>query len=121
MEGEIAMMNRRGFAAAIAAGPLLAQQTPAPTPAAPAPEQRHGTAPEAPPFQAPIEFTRHVVPGKVEPFPMTQVRLLDGPLLEAQEWNRAYLQRLPADRLLHYFRVNTGLPSSAQPLGGWEK
>ena len=115
------MISRRGFAAAIAAGPLLAQQTPAPAPAAPAPEQRHGTTTEVPPFQAPIEFKRHVVPGKVQPFPMSQVRLLDGPFLEAQEWNRAYLQRLPADRLLHNFRVNTGLPSSAQPLGGWEK
>ena len=31
------------------------------------------------------------------------------------------MQRLAADRLLHNFRVNSGLPSSAEPLGGWEK
>lgn len=52
---------------------------------------------------------------------MTQVRLLDGPFHDAQEWNRGYLTRLDADRLLHNFRVNSGLPSSAKPLGGWEK
>src|SRR5581483_4477259 len=26
-----------------------------------------------------------------------------------------------SDRLLHNFRVNAGLPSTAEPLGGWEK
>src|ERR1039457_4597530 len=31
----------------------------------------------------------------------------------------AYVRRLSADRLLHNFRVNAGLPSSAQPLGAW--
>src|SRR5271169_372192 len=41
-------LSRRGFAAAIAASPLLAQ-TPAP---APAPEQRQGTKPEVAPFGA---------------------------------------------------------------------
>ncbi len=66
-------------------------------------------------------FTRREVPLKVQPFPMTQVRLLPGPFQDAQDWNRDYLQRLSADRLLHNFRVNSGLPSSAQPLGGWEK
>jgi hypothetical protein len=116
-------LSRRSFAAAFAASPLLAQQTPAPAPATPPPanEQRHGTTPEVPPFQATIEFARRDVPAKVQPFPMTQVRLLPGPFQEAMEWNRGYMQRLPADRLLHNFRVNSGLPSSAQPLGGWEK
>jgi DUF1680 family protein len=36
------------------------------------------------------------------------------------EADRRYLKSLPADRLLHTFRVNASLPSSAQPLGGWE-
>src|SRR5580704_18471288 len=113
-------LSRRSFAAAFAASPLLAQQT-TPAPAPPANEQRHGTTPEVAPFQATIEFTRRDVPAKVQPFPMTQVRLLPGPFQEAMEWNRGYMQRLPADRLLHNFRVNSGLASSAQPLGGWEK
>src|SRR5208282_4721094 len=115
-------LSRRSFAAALTAGPLLAQQTPAPAPAPPpANEQRHGTAPEVPPFQTTIEFKRRDVPAKAQPFPMTQVRLLPGPFHDAQEWNRGYLQRLSADRLLHNFRLNSGLPSSAHPLGGWEK
>ncbi len=51
---------------------------------------------------------------------MTQVRLLASPFLEAAQWNRDYMNRLPADRLLHSFRLNAGLPSTAAPLGGWE-
>ena len=34
--------------------------------------------------------------------------------------NRAYMMRIAPDRLLHTFRLNAGLASSAQPLGGWE-
>ena len=36
------------------------------------------------------------------------------------EADRQYLRSLPPDRLLHTFRINAGLPSTAQPLGGWE-
>lgn len=32
----------------------------------------------------------------------------------------AYLRFVDIDRLLHTFRVNVGLPSTAQPCGGWE-
>ena len=52
---------------------------------------------------------------------MTAVRLAPGPVYDAQEWNRGVLRRLPVDRLVHNFRVNAGLSSSAEPLGGWEK
>lgn len=52
---------------------------------------------------------------------MTDVRLGPGPFKDAQQANLGFLTRLNADRLLHNFRVNAGLPSSAQPLGGWEK
>ncbi len=54
------------------------------------------------------------------PFPLEQVRLLDGPFLDAARTNQQYLNSLPKDRLVHNFRVNAGLPSSAEPLGGWE-
>jgi uncharacterized protein len=57
----------------------------------------------------------------VYPFSFDAVRLKDGPMLQAQEANRAVLHRLPADRLVHNFLINAGLPSSAEPLGGWEK
>jgi hypothetical protein len=54
------------------------------------------------------------------PFPLSQVRLLDGPFKDAQERDRKYLLDLDADRLLHNFRVTAGLPSTAEPLGHWE-
>ncbi|MGE5277749.1 MAG: beta-L-arabinofuranosidase domain-containing protein [Acidobacteriota bacterium] len=62
-----------------------------------------------------------LVSGIVRPFPLEQVRLGPGPFREARERNSRYLLSLPQDRLLHTFRVNAGLPSSAEPLGGWEK
>jgi DUF1680 family protein len=62
-----------------------------------------------------------VVPWKVLPFPNQQVRLLDGIFKQQMEINQGYLHLLPNDRLAHMFRINAGLPSSAEPLGGWEK
>jgi len=120
-------LSRRRFSALVAASPaaptLMAQQT-APS-AAPNPntsQQRRGTIPETPPFQGTIEFTRGDVPLRAEPFPMSQVRLLQSFYQEAQEWNRGFMARLEADRLLYNFRANAGLPVSAgQPLGGWEQ
>jgi DUF1680 family protein len=120
-------LSRRGFAALAAAGPVsalaLAQEAPQSTGVAnaPAAPPREGTQAEAPPFGATLTFERQDVPAKVKPFALGQVRLTAGPLRDAQEWNRDYLHRLSADRLLHNFRVTAGLPSTAQPLGGWEK
>ena len=54
------------------------------------------------------------------PFDLQAVRLTDGPVLEALEVNRRFLMGQDPDRLLHMFRVTAGLPSTAQPLGGWE-
>lgn len=61
-----------------------------------------------------------VVPMKVQAFPLEQVRLLDGPFKHAMELDQHYILELDVDRLLHNFRVNAGLPSHAEPLGGWE-
>ena len=55
-----------------------------------------------------------------EPFPLSQVRLLDSPFLDAAMVNNDYLKSLPPERLAHTFRLTAGLPSSAEPLGGWE-
>ncbi|MHC4156812.1 MAG: beta-L-arabinofuranosidase domain-containing protein, partial [Planctomycetota bacterium] len=49
------------------------------------------------------------------------MRLLEGPFKRAMELDRKYLHDLDSNRLLHMFRVTAGLPSSAEPLGGWEK
>jgi DUF1680 family protein len=83
----------------------------------------------AAPFQDPVVDTvqkngkaisREQIQWKVRPFPLKQVRLGQGPCTQAMEADRKYLHSLSTDRLLHTFRVNAGLPSSAQPLGGWE-
>ncbi len=65
---------------------------------------------------------------KVEPpveleawaFPLEEVRLLDGPFRHAQDLDGAYLLSLDTERLVRNFRVNAGLPTTAEPLGGWE-
>src|ERR1700721_1641528 len=105
-------LSRRRFAVSLAAVPALAS---AQDPAPPAPEPRYGTLAEVPAFAAPLEFSRQPVDPKVKPFPMTQVRLLAGPFQEAADWNRAYMSRLPVDRLVRNFRVNAGLSANAQP------
>jgi uncharacterized protein len=60
-----------------------------------------------------------VVRFQAEPFPLNDVRLLEGPFLRAMELDRAYLLSLEPDRLLHDFRRNAGLPSTAKSYGGW--
>ena len=61
------------------------------------------------------------VAAKAYAFHLKDVKLLDGPFKHAMELDHAYLLSLEPDRLLHDFRVNAGLPSSAKPLGGWEE
>jgi len=63
---------------------------------------------------------REKVSWKVRPFPMKQVRLGRGPCTAAMEADRKYLHSLPPDRLLHTFRINAKIATSADPLGGWE-
>jgi DUF1680 family protein len=61
------------------------------------------------------------VPWKAEPFSMQDVRLLPGYFNDMRELNRSWLYSLPNDRLAHMFRVTAGIPSTADPLGGWEE
>jgi uncharacterized protein len=107
-------ISRREFvsgaiaSAAVVCMPKLSSATPvAAAPLLPNPPQRG-------------RMGQNRVPMLVEPFPLEQVRLLDGPFLEAARTNQDYLNSLPEDRLVHNFRVTAGLPSSAEPLGGWE-
>lgn len=53
-------------------------------------------------------------------FELNKVRLLPGPIQDRQALNTRYLLSLDPDRLLHTFRLQAGLTSSAEPLGGWE-
>ena len=54
------------------------------------------------------------------PFDLDRVRLHPGPFLDALEVNRHFLLAQDENRLLHMFRITAGLPSTAEPLGGWE-
>ncbi|GGU58936.1 glycoside hydrolase family 127 protein [Streptomyces daghestanicus] len=54
------------------------------------------------------------------PFALSEVRLLDGPFLANMRRTCAYLRFIDLDRLLHTFRRTVGLPSTAEPCGGWE-
>ncbi|WP_448631122.1 beta-L-arabinofuranosidase domain-containing protein [Cellulomonas soli] len=53
-------------------------------------------------------------------FPLSAVRLLDSPFLDAQRTDLAYLQALEPDRLLAPYRREAGLPPVAQPYPNWE-
>src|SRR6516165_9315419 len=69
----------------------------------------------------PRQARQEVVPVQAVPFPMKNVRLGPGIFSAAADANRRYLKTLPPNRLLHTFRLTAGLPSSAEPLGDWEK
>jgi DUF1680 family protein len=116
--------RRFGLVAAGAALPLLGRQRPQLNAQQPdyVPPQR-ALVPDVPPFAGTLQFTPGHVAPKAVPFPMSQVRLLPRSVFhDALEWNRGYMARLAADRLLYTFRANAGLPvGPAKPLGGWEQ
>ncbi len=59
--------------------------------------------------------------GKLQPFPLTAVRLGPGIFKDQADINARYLDTLAVDRLAHSFRTTAGLSSSATPYGGWEE
>jgi DUF1680 family protein len=52
--------------------------------------------------------------------PLDRVQLLESRFLANMRRTAAYLRVVDLDRLLHTFRLTVGLPSTAQPCGGWE-
>jgi DUF1680 family protein len=58
--------------------------------------------------------------GALSPVPLDRVRLADSRWRDNMRRTAAYLGFVDLDRMLHMFRVTAGLPSSAEPLGGWE-
>ena len=122
-------LTRRLFAAGIAGSATTLAQQPAASPAPPAagaaqipPTPGRRPQPVEPlPFAETLVFTRKNAELRTTPYPMSQVRLLTGPCKQAADYNRAYMMRIAPDRLLHTFRLNAGVASSAQELGGWEE
>lgn len=62
----------------------------------------------------------HAPPLLVQPFELRDVRLRPGPVLDALMINQRCLLALDPDQLLHTFRITASLPTTAEPLGGWE-
>lgn len=58
--------------------------------------------------------------GPALPVALDRVRLLDSRYRQNMGRTVTYLRAVDLDRMLHMFRVTAGLPSSAEPLGGWE-
>ncbi|BCJ75705.1 hypothetical protein CS0771_52490 [Catellatospora sp. IY07-71] len=69
---------------------------------------------------SPAHAARTDIGTSVHPFPLGAVTLLSGPFLSNTGRTHSYLNFLDADRLLHTFRLNYGLSSSATACGGWE-
>ena len=57
---------------------------------------------------------------KAIPFSNSSVILKASWVKDREDLNTTYLKSLDPDRLLHNFRVNAKLPSTAKPLEGWE-
>jgi uncharacterized protein len=57
---------------------------------------------------------------KAKPFAMPESRLLPSFWKDTMELNRSFLYSLPNERLAYNFRVTAGIPTDADPLGGWE-
>lgn len=67
----------------------------------------------AEPLPRPLGSTR------LDSFDYSEVRLLDGPMLEQFRANHAYFLALDEDSLLQPFRQKAGLPAPGEPMGGW--
>ncbi|MEU4893282.1 beta-L-arabinofuranosidase domain-containing protein [Streptomyces sp. NPDC044780] len=108
--------RRRVLAASGAAAAAWAAGPPAPASAATPAE----AAPAAAPTTAAPAAAAEAAPARLAAFPLSAVRLLESPFLANMRRTLSYLRFVDPDRLLHTFRLNVGLPSTAEPCGGWE-
>jgi DUF1680 family protein len=53
-------------------------------------------------------------------FRLDEVRLTDRDFASRRELVKKYIHDFDLERLMHTFRINAGIPSNAEPLGGWE-
>jgi DUF1680 family protein len=56
-----------------------------------------------------------------QPFPLAQVRLLDGPFKTAMEKNQEVLLNMDVDRMLWAYHQHAGLPTKGERYGGWAR
>jgi len=57
---------------------------------------------------------------KARPLPLSSVRLVGGPLKNAQDLDAKYLLELEPDRMLAFLRQRAGLKPKAEGYGGWD-
>src|SRR2546422_6536293 len=57
---------------------------------------------------------------KARPLPLSAVRLLAGPLKQAQELDARYLLQLGPDRMLGSYRRRGSPPAEGEPYGAWD-
>jgi uncharacterized protein len=79
-----------------------------------------GVAEAATPLTSPLSKTPKDQILTARPLPLDGVRLLGGPLKQAQDADIKYLLELEPDRMLAYYRQNAGLAPRAKPYGGWD-
>ena len=116
-------LSRREALALFGAGALVAEQalllkSGSSLPAAPAGASLaglHDTSPQ------PGGYAPNGTAGRTAALPLSSVELLDSPFRANQARNTAYLLFLDLDRMLRPFRINYGVPTTAQPCGGWER
>nr|WP_326104533.1 beta-L-arabinofuranosidase domain-containing protein [Paenibacillus favisporus] len=60
------------------------------------------------------------VTGLFTNFRLDEVRLTDSSFAFRRQLVKKYIVEFDMNRLLHTFKMNAGLPSYAEPLGGWE-
>ena len=53
-------------------------------------------------------------------FQRNEVRLTDGEFAKRRNLIKTYLSEFNVERLLYTFKKNAGIPTEAEPLGGWE-
>jgi uncharacterized protein len=57
---------------------------------------------------------------RARPLALNKVRVLGGPLKQAQDLTAKYLLALDPDRMMAFYRVRAGLPQKAEPYAGWD-
>ncbi|GMK46438.1 glycosyl hydrolase [Paenibacillus glycanilyticus] len=53
-------------------------------------------------------------------FKLDEVKLTDQTFACRRALVKSYISEFNVDRLMHNFKINAGIPSNAEPLGGWE-
>src|SRR5207245_1954591 len=65
-------------------------------------------------------FTGFGQNNSLNPFPLSSVRLLDGPFKKAQQTDMKYMLSLDPDRLLAPYLREAGIKPKAESYGNWE-